>query len=151
MSPRRGLATLVAAPLALGAVTYLLLRPGEAWFVRLLGDGALGAPLHRLRAATVPIGARVPSVLLGVAPDLAWALAAGALLGLVWRDRRGAAARAWYALGLAAALGFEVAQRFHLVPGTFDPRDLVALTVGYVAGWWLATRATHPVRASASP
>ncbi len=138
MSARRRFAALVAAPLLLGAAVYVFLRPSEAWFVRVLGDSPLGAPIHRVRAVTVPIGAYVPSFVLDAAPDLAWAFVVGAFLALVWRERPGTSARAWFGAGLAATLGYEIAQRFHLVPGTFDPLDLVAQAIGYVSGWKLA-------------
>lgn len=138
MSRRRAASALVAAPLLLGASVYVLLRPTEAWFVRMLGDGVLGAPIHRVRAVTVPAGAYVPGFVLDAAPDLAWAFVVGAFLALVWRERTGAASHAWFVAGLAATLGYELAQRFHLVPGTFDPLDLVAQAIGYVSGWKLA-------------
>lgn len=141
MSARRRIAAFVVAPLVLGASVYVFLRPAEAWFVRTLGETSLGAPLRHARAITTPLAAYVPSVVLDVAPDLAWAFVVGAILGLVWRDRPGTAARAWLAMGLLATLGFEIAQHFHMVPGTFDPRDLVAQALGYAGG--LAAAQSH--------
>ena len=144
MSASRRIAAVVVAPLALGASVYVFLRPTEAWFVRALGETSLGTPLRHARAVTTPLAAYVPSIVLDVAPDLAWAFVVGALLGLVWRDHPRAsrtAARAWLVAGLLATLGFEVAQRFHVVPGTFDPRDLVAQALGYAGG--LAAAHSH--------
>lgn len=135
MSAKRRLAAFVVAPLLLGASVYVFLRPSDAWFVRVLGETWLGAPLHHARAVTLPLRAYVPAIVLDVAPDLAWAFVVGAILAFVWHDRPGRAARVWFVIGLGSTLGFEIAQRFHVVPGTFDPLDLVAQALGYVAGF----------------
>jgi hypothetical protein len=139
----------------IGAAFYLLFRPHEAHFVTWLGSvaGPIGSMLRATRSVTVPIGAHIPSLVLDAAPDLAWALSLGALLGIVWRNESRRVATAWFVAGAIGSIGYELAQRWHLVPGTFDPLDLAAQTVGYVAGWWLGARKTRPaptVTASAS-
>jgi hypothetical protein len=132
----------VAGPLFVGGAIYLFFRPREAHFVAWLGSftGAVRA----IRSVSVPIGAAIPTWILGVAPDLAWAMALGALLAIVWRKQPRGVATAWFVAGLLGTLAYELGQRWHLVPGTFDPLDVAAQTVGYAAGWWLGSFRTSP-------
>lgn len=118
--------------LAAGAAVYLA-RPGSVVMTSWLPGGLRAS----LRAALGGGLAVLPAWLRGVLPDLLWAGALGCVLALVWRGegaRQRRAARAWLAAGLALALGWELGQRFGVVPGTFDPLDLLASLVGYVAG-----------------
>ena len=151
--PRRRLVWTVAAPLVVGAAFYVLFRPHEAHFVSWLGSIAtpIGLAIRATRSVTVPIGTHIPSVVLDVAPDLAWAVALGSLLAIVWRKESRRVATYWFAAGALCSIGYELGQRWHLVPGTFDPLDLAAQTVGYVAGWWLGSRGYGQLRSSASP
>jgi len=136
----------VVLPLALGATVYLFLRPRRAFFLgRLLETPVLGGAIQRVRAFTVPLGRLLPSRLLGVFPDFAWAFAVSATLALLWRGRPGPAKILWCATGAALVVGYEIAQRYHLVPGTFDGQDLAAQIAGYALGWLL-----HPPRRSAN-
>ena len=150
---RRRLLSTVAAPLFVGAAFYLLFRPREAHFVTWLGGvaGPIGSILRATRSVTVSIGTHMPSLVLDVAPDLAWSLSLGALLGIVWRKESRRVATVWFIAGAVGSIGYELGQRWHLVPGTFDPLDLAAQTVGYVAGLWLGMRKARAARSSASP
>lgn len=124
--------------LALGACVYLLLRPNEAWFLeRLDGVPFLGSTLRAVRIVTVPFGTYVPSLLLDVLPDFAWALALGSTLEGAWRGEVGRARIVWCLIGLVATIAYELAQRWRIVPGTFDPYDLLAQGAGYALGWRL--------------
>lgn len=142
----------VVLPLVLGGAFYVFFRPRRAWFTARLEDVAvLGPAVTKVRTFTTPIGRALPHVVLDTAPDLAWSFALGALLAIVWRGRHARARAVWCVLGLAFALGYEVAQGWHLVPGTFDPFDLVAEAVGYVAGWAaLSARSERDVGSSAA-
>jgi hypothetical protein len=128
--------------LTLGASVYLLLRPSEAWFVERVGAvPLLGSLLRAIRVFTVPLGEHVPPIFLGVVPDFAWAFALGSVLESAWRGEAGRARMAWWLVGLAATIGYEVGQRWSVIPGTFDPYDLVAQIAGYALGWRAGRRA----------
>jgi hypothetical protein len=47
---------------------------------------------------------------------------------------------AWGIVGALSVVGYEVSQAWHIAPGTFDWRDLLAQALGYALGW-LAARA----------
>lgn len=120
----------VGVPLALGALVYVLLRPSEAWLVAPLMKWS---PIRSIRPSTVAFGASLPSIVLDVAPDLAWAAAFGALLSAT----SAAAPRRWFFVGLAFAGGYELLQLAHVVPGTWDAADLVAQLVGFAIGFYV--------------
>ncbi len=120
------------AALSAGAAVYLA-RPGTVVMTSWL-PGGLRASLRAALGGGLSV---LPGWFRGVLPDLLWAGALGCVLALVWRGdgaRARLAARSWLVAGLALALGWEVGQRFGVVPGTFDPLDLLASLVGYVAG-----------------
>ena len=129
----------VGVPLVFGAVFYVLLRPTEAWLVEPL---TRWSPIASVRPATVAFGATLPSIVLDVAPDLAWAGALGALLAATGS----ATPRRWYFIGLALAAGYELLQLAKIIPGTWDPADLVAQVLGFTAGFALGRPAVeaHP-------
>lgn len=121
----------VFAPLALGAAVYLLCRAHPpralAW---LPGRGAL-----------VPYGL---GPLADQLPDALWAFALTALQRLVWARERSLRAALWTASAPAAVALWELAQRARLVPGTFDPWDLVVSFVACAAA--VIAFSDHPGR-----
>lgn len=126
----------VLLPLLLGLLLYATWRSKEVHVVALL---ARIAP----RSVDAVQGAgtsRVPALLLGTLPDLLWAWSFGAAMALVWLGRPWSEKRAWLVAGGLVALFAEVGQALHVVPGTFDVADLVAIGAGYGLGAALASR-----------
>ena len=107
----------VVAPMLAGALVYVLCRPvlprALAWW-----------PMPGWLVGRLP-----PSVV-DVAPDALWAYALMSLVILVWRDQPGMGRRLWMAATVAVVAGWEVGQGAGLVPGSFDPRDLVFSVAG---------------------
>jgi hypothetical protein len=91
---------------------------------------------------------RVPALVAGSLPDGAWAWAFGASLALVWHGKSWRERAPWLGAGAALALFAEVGQALHVVPGTFDVVDLVAIALGYVLGAALAGRRSSDVSAA---
>ena len=124
-----------AAPLALGVLVYLVARPSPRVF-RWLG------------ASEVPHLRGLPRFVVGQLPDAAWAYALTATVLLVWRDGSPRARAAWGAVAVVTAIGWELGQRAHLVPGRFDPADLVASVVACLVAVALLGRGAHPLRST---
>jgi hypothetical protein len=128
-----------AIPIVAGALFYALFRAREAWFVtRALDAPAIGPSLRAARAVTLKLAAHLPPPALDVAPDFLWALAAGAMLRAF--DAGPRSNLVWAVIGAITVVGYEALQAFHLAPGTFDARDLVAQLAGFVLGWLVARR-----------
>jgi hypothetical protein len=142
------LASHVAFPLVVGAVAYASWRATDvrlvAWMARLAPGG-----LAMLRGAARS-HARAPGLILGSLPDAAWAWAFGASLSLLWIGRPWREKAPWLGAGAMLAVLTELGQAAGLVPGTFDPCDLVAIALGFAGGAALAGRVGRPVPSPAS-
>ncbi len=124
----------VALPLAVGGAIYLLARPDGlrmfAW-ARALG---LGGPLGGARVELAAIATALPSWAKWSLPDALWAFALMRVFCILWNDRLTRESAPWLSCAAVVALGSEAGQAFHVVPGTFDPVDLVCLLAGVLAG-----------------
>jgi hypothetical protein len=88
---------------------------------------------------------------MGRLPDAAWAFALAYVLSALWAEGSPRTQRAWWSAGLALAAGWEVAEAFHIVPGTFDALDLLVSVVAYGAGIFAARRSASVHCAARSP
>lgn len=125
----------VALPLLLGGALYLGARADGIALFHWVDALGLGRTLDAIRLVTRPLALALPRVILGSAPDAAWAYAFGAAIALVWmNEARSRGARAWLAVGMIVTVSLELAQLGHFIPGVFDPIDLLAMAGGYALG-----------------
>ncbi len=104
-------------------VIYAISRPISAGPVRQVRDFAF--PGLR-QVSRTPL----PDWMAYSLPDGLWAAALSTLLLAIWEFRPYGAATAWGMIALLAGLGFEAGQRTGLMPGTYDPLDMVMLAAG---------------------
>jgi hypothetical protein len=123
----RRVTTRIIAPLAIGVLVYVAFRAPNVRVVTWFPRGVV-AWLHALVAHVA-----MPAFVAGSLPDLAWAFAFGAALALVWDGASLREKTPWLVAGGLLAVGVELGQAVHVVPGTFDIVDLVAITLGYLA------------------
>jgi glycopeptide antibiotics resistance protein len=134
---------LCTAAIALGSMIYICFRPGSlavfAWAEAVGLEQAVGA----LRQLCAPIGPHVPEPVIHSLPGALWAGAFALAMGTIWRATP--IRRAWPYLSTvpALALGSEVGQGLSLLPGTFDPIDLIAYTAGITLGFMVALRGSR--------
>jgi hypothetical protein len=128
----------VVLPLVLGVLCYAAWRSQDvrivAWMSRIAPRGAVGGE------GTEGGASRVPAVIVGSLPDAAWAWAFGSALALVWHGKSWREKAAWLCAGWAVAVFAELGQAIHVLPGTFDVADLVAIALGFVLGAAVAGR-----------
>lgn len=127
----------VVLPLALGVLAYAAWRSQD---VQIVAWMSAVAP-RGVDAVRDGGPSRVPALIMGSLPDLAWAWSFGATLALVWHGRSWREQRGWVIAGGVVALAAELGQAVHVVPGTYDHADLVAIAIGYVLGAAIAGRA----------
>jgi hypothetical protein len=130
---RRTLAIVeVLGALIVGSLLYMLTRPrgliAFGW-VRAVG---LGGALTTARAAVLPFSTALPSFVRFSVPDGLWAFAFARAMVLVWSGKWSRASAPWLLLGPTVAIGSELGQAMHDVPGTFDVVDLFFVTLGSV-------------------
>lgn len=75
------------------------------------------------RTYCAPAAPHVPHWLLYSWPDAAWASAGLLLFASIWSRSENAIRHFWIFLAPALAIGGELAQLLHLLPGTFDVAD----------------------------
>lgn len=127
----------VLLPLLAGGLLYLLFRAPSLrlfeWF-RVIG---LEPCILAARASLESLGMRPPSWVLYTLPDGLWVYTATACMAWIWQGSRGAARWGWMAAGPGLGLGSELGQLVGLMPGTFDPLDLIACGVAAVLAFAL--------------
>jgi hypothetical protein len=121
----------VAAPLAVGGGVYALFRQRGTEVERWLG-------LHL--PPPLAVGANAVRFTLGVLPDAVFAYAVGAALALLWAGSARAPKLWWAFSGFVFVVALEIAQGLHVIAGTFDVSDLVAMGFGYLLGWVMVQR-----------
>jgi hypothetical protein len=131
----------VALPLALGVAMYALFGRGMERQLHALDVVGVGALVSSLRVVTVPTGGHLPDAIRFHFADAAWGWALGAALSLVWADAPGARRTGWFVVGALFVVGTEVAQLVGLMPGTFDPVDIIVSILAYATAWRLVSRA----------
>ncbi len=124
----------VVVPVVVGAAIYVLFRSPRLRVFRWLHALGLGDAVPAARAWARPLADRLPEWVLFSAPDGLWVYGLTACLALVWRGTPGPARRGWLCVGLALGAGGELGQRMGLVPGVWDPADLLLC----VAAWGAA-------------
>ncbi len=131
----------VALPLILGIAMYTLFSAGMERQLHALDAVRLGVPLRALRVITLPAGAHAPDAIRFHFADAAWGWALGAALSLVWANDPGVRRTGWFVVGAIFVVGTEIAQLAGLMPGTFDPIDIIVSIFAYAAAWRLVSRA----------
>mgnify|MGYP004504346849 CR=1 FL=1 len=109
----------------LGAAIYVLFRSPRLRVFDWLRAAGLGGAVPAARAWARPAAEHLPEWLLYSAPDGLWVYGLTASLAIVWRGEPGRARRCWLCAGLALGAGGELGQLAGLVPGVWDPADLL--------------------------
>jgi len=128
-----------ALPMVLGGVVYLLFRNTHMLMFQWVDLAGLTDPLMRARSWAAPLRQWMPGWLLFSLPDGAWVFSCTAFFAHLWPDGPWWMRWGWIGLGTVLAMGGELGQLVGLVPGVFDPRDLVA----YLLAAGLALLITH--------
>lgn len=129
---------LVAGPLGLGCALYVVARPKGLVFWRWAESLGASPALDSVRAGLAPLCAGMPSWVSFTLPDALWVFALTAALARLWRDAPLRVRAAYLAVPLLLGPGAELLQLAGL-PGTFDPLDLAATLLAFVAGAALAS------------
>lgn len=112
-----------------GALIYVLGRTETLLVFKWLSAIGLEHQVHASRLKLQPVMQSLPDFVLFSYPDGAWVFGFVCHMAWVWRNRPGREASLWTSVGPVLGLGGEVGQLVGLVPGTFDPSDIIA-TVG---------------------
>ena len=113
-----------AAALLVAGLAYVGLRDGlrlHRWAGAIVGRDAIDGVRSVARSMDLPAWVRFNL------PDALWQLALCLVVFRIWRGARWSAAKiAWCAIASTFGVAIEVAQRAHVIEGTYDAADVVA-------------------------
>jgi hypothetical protein len=131
----------VLLPLFLGGVVYILWRDPNLLMFRWFGAAGLGPAIDWLRVGTASAQTALPHWFVYSLPDGLWVYALTALMIFVWSGVRSIPLKIfWLSLGLLIGAGSELAQLAGILPGAFDPIDLVVCLIAPAAALLLTPR-----------
>lgn len=122
----------VVIPTLVGAAIYTLWGTRTLLVFKWYNAFGLTRTVAYLRTVAGPRSA-LPSVVIFSLPDALWVYALTATMCCIWWDIDGLAKRVWIGVPVLLGVTGELGQLFGLVPGTFDPLDLLAYVVGGVS------------------
>lgn len=117
----------VVVPLSIGGAIYICWRDPSLWLFDWVGYAGLAATVDGLRQLTLPYAAVLPRWVLYSLPDALWVYAAIMFMDRIWSGdaTRKLNRRIWLCSGPLLAIVIELGQLTKLIPGNFDPNDLL--------------------------
>ena len=137
--------SLVAASLCsilIGGLIYLAWRDENLRMFTWMTDVGLGPAIESLRLGAAGWREHVPQWAMYSLPDACWVFSATTSLHCVWAGCRSPAALLWTSVPLTLGLGGELGQLARVVPGTFNPIDLVMMVGAAILAFALAEGVT---------
>jgi hypothetical protein len=131
----------VLLPLVAGGLVYLCWRAPNLLMFKWFGALGFESSITSLRAATAAAQTAVPHWLIYSLPDGLWVYALTSLMILLWRHADSLAIKMfWLSMGLLLGAGSELAQLAGILPGAFDPIDLLVCLAAPAAALLLTSR-----------
>lgn len=121
------------APLTLGGLIYIALRPTSLLMFDWFEYTGLSPLVTDFRLITHPLRSQLPNWAVYSFPQGAWVWFGTMTMQCIWQPLRSAAGHLWIAFSCLLAIGGEIAQGLKLVTGTFDLTDIVSSLLGYFA------------------
>ena len=122
--------------LFVGCLIYLFFRDDTLKMFIWFDSAHLSLPLSEIRATTLPLSKHFPDWVLYSLPDGLWLFSFLTILMAFWNNIISIQNIFWLCSAPLVALTTEFGQLFCLVPGTFDPIDVIF----YLAGTYLPLR-----------
>ena len=115
----------ITLSLILGAFTYFMTRSESVYLNQWMVDFGLGSVLQFFQAQVN--NADIPHWMIYSLPDALWMLALTLFILMIWDFKLHKRSIPWIALAIIIGILFEIAQRFHMIPGRFDVIDLISI------------------------
>lgn len=117
----------VFLPLLVGGMVYLAWRTQSLLMFSWADFIGLEHLISALRQFAAPVLPYVPEWILFSLPDAAWVYSITAAYVIVWKTASCPEGLFWISLGCLLGVGGELGQLAGVVPGTFDPVDLIVM------------------------
>lgn len=130
----------VLLPLLGGGLVYICWRDPNLLMFRWLRAIGLEPSIDWLRVGTASAQTALPHWLVYSLPDGLWVYALTALMILLWRGVHSLPLKiSWLSLGLLLGAGSELGQLAGVLPGAFDPVDLLVCLIAPAAALLLTS------------
>lgn len=134
----------VVLPFVAGTTIYTLWRSSRLFVFEWYKAFGLSGWISQMRRLALPYRHDLPSWFLYSLPDALWVYSFTAALALIWAGQGRCLNRlGWLLIPSVLALGGEVGQLLHVVPGTFDWSDVIAYVVAGAVGSLLPNVVLH--------
>ena len=125
--------TLGVVGIAIGAAIYVLWRSEDLAVFTWIKTVGLMDPVAAIRNSIKPVSEKIPGWFMFSFPHSLWAIAGILFLSAVWKT--GSIERhLWVSGFIIIAVGSEIGQAVHLVPGTYDHTDMAMLVAAVLSG-----------------
>lgn len=121
----------VYLPIGIGACIYVLFRDTSLLVFRWLDVAGLGPFTSKARQLAEQY-VYIPYAVLVTVPDGLWVYAGTAWMCLIWNWR----VNVWTLLPVSIGVFSELGQLWGMVPGWFDPFDLLLVSVAFPSAWF---------------
>jgi hypothetical protein len=130
----------LAAGLAMlvGGSAYLLWREESLLMFKWFSDVGMSPTIESLRSAALPLRSSLPGWSLYSLPEALWLLSGLLLLDVVWGIDKRHGYLFWTLCLATMAVGSELGQLLDIVPGRFDPIDLLLMLLSCVIAGFVA-------------
>lgn len=126
--------------LTFGGIIYIFFRSDSLVMFKWFSVFSLGTQIDYLRERTLTIKELFPDWFLFSFPDGLWIFSYISLMLLIWGNNIKMQNLFWFFFVPFIATSSEVGQFFNIVPGTFDPVDLIFYILGAVTPFTLYTK-----------
>lgn len=128
---RKLLITIHLVTLTIGGCIYLFFRSDTLVMFNWVDTISLSNILEILRNYTLPVRENLPNWLVYSLPDGLWISSYVFLMFSIWGETLSGKSIIWLLLIPIAAMLSEFGQLIHIIPGTFDPLDLICYMIGF--------------------
>lgn len=119
-------------PILVGGMIYLGWRNDSLYMFHWLRHAGLNQSISSFRVTLDPIRRYLPPFVLYSLPDAAWVYSCSFLMIWLWKDSSTARLCLWGSIGAILGVGGELGQLCGIIPGTYDPADLIGCTLAVV-------------------
>lgn len=125
--------------LFLGLGIYIIFRPTTLLMFRWADFLGLTGIIGLLRDWMAHFGIYLPKFVIFSLPFALWVLAYLFLISYIWMGEKCLFQQIWFCCIPLVAIVAELAQIKHIIPGSFDVKDLVAIIFATVFGFFMRT------------
>ena len=137
---------LSGSAIVLGAMIYVLFRPGEYLLFNWINHVGPEHFIHTLRTRAHFPRLHLSDWIIYALPDGLWSFAFALMISSLWSASRSWLKYLWLAIVPLLILGFELLQYSPKIPGVCSLQDILFCSAGIAAGYYVGLTPKKPTR-----